>query len=1098
MENNNKAWLWRKKSAEKNIGAIDHKPLRGNEDDQIQALLAEKVELERNMKNLNDRLSSALSECKSKDELVEKHAKKAQESMKGWEKAVEEAVSLKMQLDEALQQRVAGEERVAHLDAALKECMQQLRFVREEQEQRAHDAVMKTSREFEKTQMVLEEKLSETNKRLAKIIAEDSHLGKALMLKEKLIEELNRQLNQVEADFGALMTRLESTEKDNGSLKYEVRVLEKELEIRNEEREFNRRTADASHKQHLESVKKIAKLESECQRLRLLVRKRLPGPAALAKMKSEVEMLGRDSIEMRRKSNPTSLLFDSMGDNSSETPSKKISMLTEQLCAMEEENKALTEVLIKKTNELQSSRNMYARTASQLSQVDSQLEEFSKGRMLTEPRRNSLTSHELSLASMSEVDSNDKVSCAESWASALISELEHFRNEKQKGSLSKRGVGASDINLMDDFVEMEKLAVVSANKPAGESHVSSNEANSNAGPVENKYSSGVVDSQTPVSDSEPGFRVSNQEIRYSFNGNFPVWLHDTLKLVLEQNRATGRNFEEILEDIRVALANTTRPKPGELVLAREGSNHFDASTLSPVRGNVSLKNSSKSLEMDSSCGVIDVHISQSDKSSQQVQTDMSKFICKMIELIEGIGLTSPDYDNATNFSKKEGNFYSHKNSETPYMVRVLQWKTSELSAVLQQYVHACYDVLNGKADLGKFVQELTIALEWIINHCFSLQDVSSMRDDIIKQCDWDESWSESEAEGGFMGHFPEADKAHIPRQQLSHLPSVVASNGHTIQAEELKSTAAEEGRKLTDKLIDVESSKKELEERLQSATDTSEYLTKQLQESEKVIDSLQTEFQAFRKSKRMIEDQIENHKMMNEDLDTQLKVARGELNEARQKFASLEVELENKNHCFEELQATCVELQLQLESVKKESSNTDHNQEQKELRSDQEITAASEKLAECQETILNLGKQLKALATPREAALFDKVIINPSDAKSTTDTASTTLKEDKNTSHRTSLLDQMLAEDDAATKILRSPDTKEIDRNSTTKLGPYKAVEPLEKILVLGGKHQDDNVADDSLAIVPTKKQGGGSLWRKLLWRKKKGNSKKTPLPFPS
>lgn len=165
---------------------------------------------------------------------------------------------------------------------------------------------------------------------------------------------------------------------------------------------------------------------------------------------------------------------------------------------------------------------------------------------------------------------------------------------------------------------------------------------------------------------------------------------------------------------------------------------------------------------------------------------------------------------------------------------------------------------------------------------------------------------------------------------------------------------------------------------------------------------------------------------------------------------------------------------------------------------DREITAASEKLAECQETIQNLGKQLKALAAPKEAALFDKVIVNPSDAKTCTDTTSPTLKKDKSMSHRTSLLDRMLAEDDAATKNLKSPDTKEIDSNSTVKLGPYGSIEPLEKILVLGGKHQNDNAAADSLAIVATKKHGVRSLWRKLLWRKKKGNIKKPPLPFAS
>ena len=35
------------------------------------------------MKTLNDKLSSALTECNAKDELIEKHATKAQEATKG-------------------------------------------------------------------------------------------------------------------------------------------------------------------------------------------------------------------------------------------------------------------------------------------------------------------------------------------------------------------------------------------------------------------------------------------------------------------------------------------------------------------------------------------------------------------------------------------------------------------------------------------------------------------------------------------------------------------------------------------------------------------------------------------------------------------------------------------------------------------------------------------------------------------------------------------------------------------------------------------------------------------------------------------------------
>jgi hypothetical protein len=66
-------------------------------------------------------------------------------------------------------------------------------------------------------------------------------------------------------------------EKENSSLKYDLHVLKKELEIRSQEREIERKAADNADKQQLESVKKIAKLEEECNRLRVLIRKKLPG-----------------------------------------------------------------------------------------------------------------------------------------------------------------------------------------------------------------------------------------------------------------------------------------------------------------------------------------------------------------------------------------------------------------------------------------------------------------------------------------------------------------------------------------------------------------------------------------------------------------------------------------------------------------------------------------------------------------------------------------------------------------------------------------------------------------------------------------------------
>ncbi|XVE87094.1 hypothetical protein DITRI_Ditri18aG0088500 [Diplodiscus trichospermus] len=1075
-----KSWLWRKKSTEKIIFATDKLNL-SQKDNEEEMLVADKGGLENEVKILNDKLSAALSACNSKDELVKKHEKMELEAVAGREKVEAEAVSLKRELGEALQQSVASEERLTHLDGALKECMQQLHFIREEQEQRIHDAVMKASEEFEKSQKILEEQLAETSKRLTKLGVENSNLSKALLAKEKTIDDLNKQRAQMETDFNALMTRLEFTEKDNASLKYEVRVLEKELEIRNEEREFNRRTAEASHKQHLESVKKIAKLESECQRLRLLVRKRLPGPAALAKMKNEVEMLGRDSVEMRRRTlspSPTGTGLDFAGDNYSHSPSKRINILTEQLCAMEEENKALKEALNKKMNELQFSRVMYARTASKLSEVESQLEESAKSQANNDSTRNSVMSHEISLASVSDVGSDDKASCAESWASALISELEHFRSGQLRKSSSHKTVGSSEINLMDDFVEMEKLALVSVDKLSGSSHVSSDEANGTLGPLQNGSSGNSLEVTckeiVPVPDSQSDHSTLNNEMmsKSPLLNNVPGWLQEILKLILEQNRATKRNPDEILEDVRKALTCLSYPSSGAIFYQREGSEHPNSSDPS-ISGYISWKPSNGSSKVDSSKGDADVNIGLEEKNNLRLDPDLSKSICRIIELVEGISLSSPDYSILETLSNKKNNSFPYKHSETPsgYMVRVFQWKTSELSAVLQQFVHACYDLLNGKTDLKKFTQELTFALDWIINHCFSIQDVSSMRDAVKKHFDWDESRSESEAEVGIVGQSAEADKLHI-----------ASPYGQTNFLQQEEPNAREENRKLRDELINIEAEKKHLEDKLQSTTKRSDSLLNQLEESENTIAHLQAELDALRKNEEMVKGTVEEHKSINENFDKQLSLTNAEQYEAHQKIPSQDLELENKNNCHEELGATF------LDSVtEKELSNSEINPEGNKFRTDWEITAASEKLAECQETILNLGKQLKALASPKEAALFEKVISNPVDTIAPAPTTIPTPQK-KLISQRSSLLDQMIAEDNAETNNPESPKAKEKGHPSLSFISS-------RTIPLLDNKCQEDNAEVKSLAIVASKKQGG-SLWKKLLWRKTKGNSKKKPLPF--
>ncbi|KAI8027780.1 Filament-like plant protein 7 [Camellia lanceoleosa] len=982
----NKTWLWRKRSSEKTIVAITKSDFssKGNEEEMLPT--EKEISLLRSLETLDEKLASVLCESNAKDDLLSKHANMAEEAIKGREKAEAAAVSLKQELDKALQQNVASNERLTQLNAALKESMQQSTSLREEHEQRIRDAVMKTSREFE-------------NKRLANLTVENTRLSKTLLMKEKLIEELSKRVSQAEAEFNTLMARLDSIEKENAFLKYEFRMLENQLEIRNEEIEFNRQSADVSHKQHMESVNKIKKLE------------RLPGPAALAKMKNEVESQGRNQSEMRRKLNPVTgslIVRDSTLQNPPDMPNKKISFLIERLCDMEEENKKLKEILSKRDDELHSSQI-----------VEVQLGELSKRQKSVELSRCSPIAREL-FPTPSFGISNDETNHSEPWASALISELDCFKNQKPKNPHEHTTFGVSDMSLMDDFVEMEKLAIVTVGTPLGTSCASPNTS------IDSRGKELVPVLQRQSTDIEQEIQTKDVSTEKGYD-----WLQNVLNLILDQTRTSKRSFDDLLDDIRIALTHEDSKEPG-------------ASYSTAISGYITWKSPNTSPRVGPLNGVPRSDTSVEETSSQHIQPNLSRSILKIIELIRRMDLTC----SKNCYVPDNG---SERDWVSDYLIHVFQWRSAELSTVLQQFVYTCDDLLDGKAKFENFAAELASALDWIINQCIISQDVSCVRDKINK-------------------HLGSYNSPHTGELDM-------------FEMEKTQSDLREENKGLKDKFKTMESLRKELEAGLRSANDKNESLMNQLRESEQSIGHLQSELKTLKESKGIIEDQIENQKLINEDLDTQLNLENIKLNEVLQKLSTLEVELEDKSHCCEELEATCLELQLQMESVtNKEAPKESIDQEERLLKTGWEITTASAKLAECQETILHLGKQLKALASPRETSVFNNV--------STTATAATAIAINnmKKLSQRSSLRDRMLADD------LTSPKTRQIistieatkpsflySNNFSTLCAPSVPVAPPEV---------------GSLAIVPSKKRGGVGFLRKLLLRKKRGSSKKTSRSF--
>ncbi|KAK3230640.1 hypothetical protein Dsin_002521 [Dipteronia sinensis] len=364
-------WLWKRKSSERSSGETDssgsisshserysddqgQEALKGspNHNEQSPEVTSKRIAngegINEGVKTLTEKLSAALVNVSAKEDLVKQHAKVAEEAIAGWEKAENEVAVLKQKLEAAVQQNSVLEDRVSHLDGALKECVRQLRQARDEQEQKINEAIEKKTREWESMKSEMENQLVKLQSKAEAVKSEPPvHIDPVLLHK------------------------LEFLEKENSALKIELMSQSEELEIRAIERDLSTQAAETASKQHLDSIKKVAKLEAECRRLK----------AILYKSSSHTD---------HKSATASSIYVESLVDSQSDS-------------------------------------------GERLNAVDIDTRKMGG----SEPNKG---------------DSN----CSDSWASALIAELDQFKNEK---AFNRNPTASSiEINLMDDFLEMERLA----------------------------------------------------------------------------------------------------------------------------------------------------------------------------------------------------------------------------------------------------------------------------------------------------------------------------------------------------------------------------------------------------------------------------------------------------------------------------------------------------------------------------------------------------------------------------------------------------------------------------------------------------------------
>ncbi|KAA8547055.1 hypothetical protein F0562_003484 [Nyssa sinensis] len=360
-----RSWLWRRKSSEKSPGETESSGSISSHSERFSDDLAysnhhirppevtykhapSDEELNDSVTSLTEKLSAAFLNISDKEDLVKQHAKVAEEAVSGWEKAEKDVLALKQQFEGSTQRNSALEDHVGYLDGALKECVRQLRQAREEQEQKIHEAVAKKTREWECTKSELVSQLVE--------------------LQSQLQASKAKAVTCIDPD---LCPKLEAAEKENSVLKLELLSRAEKLELRTIERDLSTQAAETASKHHLESIKKVAKLEAECRRLKAMARKASPA-------------------NDHRSVTASPVYVESFTDSHSDTG--------ERLLVVESDTRKMHSL---EPNECESSHS-------------------------------------------------------DLWASALIAELDQFKNEKAFGRTLM--VPSVEIDLMDDFLEMERLA----------------------------------------------------------------------------------------------------------------------------------------------------------------------------------------------------------------------------------------------------------------------------------------------------------------------------------------------------------------------------------------------------------------------------------------------------------------------------------------------------------------------------------------------------------------------------------------------------------------------------------------------------------------
>lgn len=794
---------------------------------------------------------------------------------------------MKSNLESVTLSKLTAEDRASHLDGALKECMRQIRNLKEDHERNLQEVVLTKTKQWENIKNDLEVKIMNLDQELLKSAAENTAISRSLQERSNMLIKMSEEKSQAEADIEMLKSSIESYKREIGTLKYEVHVVSKELEIRNEEKNLSMRSAEAANKQHMEGVKKINKLEAECQRLRGLVRKRLPGPAALAQMKLEVESLGRDYGESQLKRSPVkppsphySHELEFSLDNVQKFH-KENEFLTERLLAMEEEMKMLKEALAARNTELQTSRNMCAKITSKLQILEAQLQITSQERSspksaVVVPAGGSLNhnaSNPPSLMSMSEDGNDDGRSCADSWATTSVSELSQFKKDRKPEP--KKFDDTSRLELMDDFLEMEKLASLPNN---------SNEAVSCSDNSDNRALKNVDDviAMQIQEDSDSVQTLISPDALPSVNNDVCV---DQMPLMKLQSRICSmlesvskeNDMDKILKDIKQVMLDAFATLQEQSVSLKKCSSNTSCYTQACSEEAVTTAEKDANLSKDSDPAVEAVQVITQDLA------DAISHINEFVLLLHKETLTVHDITgDADVFGQKIEEFLvtfqkvSH--GETSLASFVL-----DLSSVLTKASELNFNIL-GYKDLGSAMNSPDCIDKVALPENKAVQPDSS-GENYQNRCG-NASDTSSNPEVPDCGNLASGYDANAMQRKVS----LEEYENLKLEKENMASDLARYNQNL-------------------------ETIKTQLQETEELLAEVKSQLASAQKSNSLAETQLKCMAESYRSLEIRAQGLETEVNILRAKTESLNTELQGEKRSRQDALARCKDLQEQLQRL---------------------------------------------------------------------------------------------------------------------------------------------------------------------------------------